>query len=254
MASLTLSDLNFVLAQIKIAEDNAAGTPLTSLIVNPFQSLGLRTVDGSLNNLVAGQSGFGAADNNFAFMLGQVWRVAQDNPNTPAPTLTSYAQTTGNVYDADPRVISNLIVDQTANNPAAVVANGGADPVMSPGLDGVFGTADDVPVFFIPNTTPDEGLSAPFNSWMTLFGQFFDHGLDLINKGGNGSVRILLNGDDPLYNKGADNTAGTLDDLGADMTLGTVDDPFANFMTVTRATVTATDNRGTADTSDDIHY
>ncbi len=254
MASLTLSDLNFVLAQIKIAEDNAAGTPLTSLIASPFQSLGLRTVDGSLNNLVAGQSGFGAADNNFAFMLGQVWRVAQDNPNTPAPTLTSYAQTTGNVYDADPRVISNLIVDQTANNPASVVANGGADPVMSPGLDGVFGTADDVPVFFIPNTTPDEGLSAPFNSWMTLFGQFFDHGLDLINKGGNGSVRILLNGDDPLYNKGADNTAGTLDDLGADMTLGTVDDPFANFMTVTRATVTATDNRGTADTSDDIHY
>ena len=35
-------------------------------------------------------------------------------------------------------------------------------------------------------------LSAPFNSWFTLFGQFFDHGLDLVNKGGNGTVFIPL--------------------------------------------------------------
>ena len=47
---------------------------------------------------------------------------------------------------------------------------------------------DDRPVFFIPNVAPDEGLSAPFNSWFTFFGQFFDHGLDLVNKGGNGTV------------------------------------------------------------------
>ena len=40
------------------------------------------------------------------------------------------------------------------------------------------------------NVTPDEGLSAPFNSWFTFFGQFFDHGLDLVNKGGNGTVFI----------------------------------------------------------------
>ena len=50
----------------------------------------------------------------------------------------------------------------------------------------------------IPNTTPDEGLSAPFNSWFTFFGQFFDHGLDLTNKGGNGTVFIPLQADDPL--------------------------------------------------------
>jgi Ca2+-binding RTX toxin-like protein len=266
MATLTLADLDFILQQIEIAEAHAAGTPLTELINDQFMAFGLRTVDGSYNNLVAGQSGFGAADNNFVFMLGQVWRVAQDNPNTPAPTLTSYTQYTGAVYDADPRIISNLIVDQTPNNPAAVEANGGAPISSSPGLDGIFGTADDREVFFIPNTSPDEGLSAPFNSWMTLFGQFFDHGLDLINKGGNGSVRILLKYDDPLYNKGADGEAGTLDDLGADMIQGTRDDPFANFMTITRASVvassagadgilgdiaaTTTVNEG----ADDIHY
>ena len=57
---------------------------------------------------------------------------------------------------------------------------------------------DDRPVFFIPNVTPDEGLSAPFNSWFTFFGQFFDHGLDLVDKGGNGTVFIPLQADDPL--------------------------------------------------------
>ncbi len=31
--------------------------------------------------------------------------------------------------------------------------------VVSPGLDGIFGTADDVDVFFIPNSTPDAGLT-----------------------------------------------------------------------------------------------
>ena len=52
---------------------------------------------------------------------------------------------------------------------------------------------------YLPNVAPDEGLSAPFNSWFTLFGQFFDHGLDLVNKGGSGTVFIPLQPDDPLY-------------------------------------------------------
>ena len=55
----------------------------------------------------------------------------------------------------------------------------------------------------IVNAAPDEGLSAPFNSWFTLFGQFFDHGLDLVEKGGNGTVFIPLLPDDPLYVAGA---------------------------------------------------
>ena len=55
------------------------------------------------------------------------------------------------------------------------------------------------PTSIMPNVAPDEGLSAPFNSWFTLFGQFFDHGLDLVNKGGSGTVFIPLQPDDPLY-------------------------------------------------------
>ena len=44
----------------------------------------------------------------------------------------------------------------------------------------------------IPNVAPDIGDSAPYNSLFTLFGQFFDHGLDLISKGGSGTVYIPL--------------------------------------------------------------
>ncbi len=82
-------------------------------------------------------------------------------------------------------------------------------------LLGLHGITLDGANLHIPNVAPDEGLSAPFNSWFTLFGQFFDHGLDLVNKGGNGSVMIPLQPDDPLW----DPTPGA-----------------PNFMILTRAT------------------
>ena len=87
---------------------------LRDLLPNVQVPFGLRTVDGSFNNLFAGQSEFGAADNLFPRLLDPVFRTADGG--------TSYAQTSGTVIDAQPRIISNLIVDQTANNPAAVAA------------------------------------------------------------------------------------------------------------------------------------
>jgi hypothetical protein len=85
------------------------------------------------------------------------------------------------------------------NGPAGDdVLKDGVQIVKSPGLDGQFGTADDRDVFYFPNVTPDAGLGAPFNAWFTFFGQFFDHGLDLVTKGGNGTVFIPLKADDPL--------------------------------------------------------
>src|SRR5262249_21916587 len=130
-------------------------------------------------------------------------------------TPTSYQQTSGFVFDSQPRTISNLIVDQTANNPAAVAAaaaNPGSETITSPGLDGVFGTVDDRSVFMIPNVKPDFGLTASFNTWMTFFGQFFDHGLDLVTKGGNGTIFVPLKPDDPLFNPGPDGIPNTADD------------------------------------------
>ena len=156
---------------------------------------------------------------------------------------TSYQQTSGTVVDPEPRIISNLIVDQTSNNPAAVAVAGSAgvdgiwgtaDDVLNDGvsilrtragLDGLPGTADDVADFSFANEAPDAALSAPFNLWFVFFGQFFDHGLDLVQKGGSGTVFIPLQPDDPLIN-GLDGTPGTDDDLPA----------FLQFMVLTRAT------------------
>src|SRR4029077_13430481 len=158
------SDLEFILAQIEIAERNAAGESLVDILPNVQVPWGLRTVDGRFNNLVfsenlgINQTEFGAADTVFPRMLNPVFRLADEvpadffGPGSPA-MQTSYAQTAGIVVDAQPRIISNLIVDQTSNNPAAVAAaaqNPGASTIFSPGRDGVFGTADDTPVFYIP--------------------------------------------------------------------------------------------------------
>src|SRR5262245_21239739 len=129
MVSFIRSDLEFILQQIIIAERNADGEQLIDILPNVQVPFGLRTVDGSFNNLVTGQSEFGAADNLFPRLLDPLFRPAYDRA--------------GMVVDSQPRIISNLIVDQTASNPAAVAANGGADPDISPGLEGIFGTPDD---------------------------------------------------------------------------------------------------------------
>ncbi|WP_223555859.1 peroxidase family protein [Pseudomonas sp. BF-R-01] len=214
MANFNKSDLEFILKQIFIAEAHADGASLSDLLPNSQVPFGLRTVDGSYNNLVTGQSEFGAADNAFPRLLDPSF-------------LASYSGT-GDVIDPQPRIISNLIVDQTANNPAAVAANGGADPVISPGPDGVFGTDDDKQVFFIPNQSADAGLTAGFNSWMTFFGQFFDHGLDLVSKSATDFVFIPLQPDDPLFVPGSPTNFMVLPravrTAGADGIVGTTDD------------------------------
>ena len=255
------SDLQFILDQIKIAEAHAAGADLASLLPNARMALGLRTVDGSFNNLLEINSQdviFGAADNTFPRMFPAEFRNENDegagfDSNGPGPggvvTNTNYG-TTGNVVDSDPRMISNLIVEQTANNPAAYAL------AYDPGVDGVLGTAlnrgDDVlregveivqgtradgstfETFVFPNVAPDVGLSAPFNAWMTFFGQFFDHGLDLVSKGGNGNVYIPLAADDPLV-LGAD---GILDNPDTPEIESSDDLPVTQrFMVMTRATL-----------------
>src|SRR5499433_2708492 len=206
------SDLEFILKQIEIAERNAAGESLLDILPNVEVPWGLRTVDGTFNNIYLTQAQFG-----------------------------------GTVIDPTPRIISNLIVDQTANNPAAYAA------AFDPGPDGILHTADDVlkddphravahivtgtrtdgttfQVYQFDNVSPDFGLSLPVNQWMTFFGQFFDHGLDLINKGGNGFIFVPLKPDDPLFKPGSP----------------------TNFMVETRATMLPGPD-GILGTADDIH-
>ena len=323
MVSYIRSDLEFILDQIKIAEANAGGQPLfggpNPLVPSYNNSFGLRTVDGSYNHLLPGQERWGAADVPFPELVTPTYRPAgstsfdPDGPSGPAPAMpTSLNYNPSNnpgsiVVDSSLRTISNLLVDQTLGNPAAILeglSRAGVAPaqqmadlaaitaiyqtfkpastaeyqarvvltnaqtaalVANDGLPGdtaaevaaqaalaaaqaahtvtlgnltaaravrdaavePFGITMDGDNVSLPNVSPDVGLSASFNSWFTLFGQFFDHGLDLVNKGGSGVVFVPLNPDDPLYVQGSS----------------------TNFMALTRATVSAgPDNvMGTAD-------
>ncbi len=297
---LNLADLVFVLRQIKIAEANSSGTPLTEIwvdidgnvvppgtegailaIASPMAPFGLRTVDGSNNNIVPGRELWGAADQPMPRLLPSYYRNEGDDAPFFGVTNNNYAVNrdpvdgvpSGNVVDTDPRLISNLVSDMSFNNPAAIVAalsfaefNGAfAGEIYGPGgaletiqdafadlravldnphtsdqadaaneaFDAVlagFGVEHNGSSISIPNIAPDEGLSVPFNAWMTFFGQFFDHGLDLINKGGNGTVYVPLLADDPLMTHGADGIAGTGDELSLPQ------NSHLAFMALTRAT------------------
>lgn len=304
---LNQHDLEFILKQIKIAEANstahsgAGAVPLTLVKVDangnygavgtpalpqPHLPYGLRTVDGSYNNLLPGRELWGASDQIMPRMLQPNWNNEEDEGtgvdiNGPAPggevTNTNYGAT-GDVVDSDPRTVTNLIVDQTLKNPAAIMAalkyagfegtgaeflgaveeiqsahnayttaaaNGGDGSAQLAARDALladYGIEMDGNTVLLPNVAPDEGLSAPFNGWMTFFGQFFDHGLDLIHKGDNGTVWVPLAADDPLRTHGPDGFAGSGDEVpdhlafmaitrlkpeagsGADGVLGTPDD------------------------------
>ena len=139
---------------------------------------------------------------------------------------SSYAQKRGFVFDTQPRLISNLIVDQTSTNPAAVAAaefpvrtqrtraSSPARPIPAHGDPAALPTAacPSHKTLFIPNVTTDVGLSPPYNSLFTFFGQFFDHGVDQTVKSG-GTVFVPLRADDPLITLGPDGIAGTGDEV-----------------------------------------
>ena len=85
------SDLEFILQQIIIAERNAAGEALIDILPNSLVPFGLRTVDGSFNNLIEGQENFGATDELFPRLTDPFFRTAEAE--------TSYTQTSGLVIE-----------------------------------------------------------------------------------------------------------------------------------------------------------
>lgn len=177
--------------------------------------LGLRTVDGQCNNIsrvmaetnptapsdVADTAAWGAAEQKFN-------RLEQRSTGSSNADRAKYDVPSASVSDATPRTISNLISDQSVGNPAAIAAAtesadvlyGAAGFVTENSVNATNGSV--TTVLDIPNITADYNVSAGYDSWFTLFGQFFDHGLDLIPKAG-ASVLIPLLKDDPLYVQGS---------------------------------------------------
>ncbi|MBA4094740.1 MAG: hypothetical protein C0489_11730, partial [Candidatus Accumulibacter sp.] len=127
-------------------------------------------------------------------------------------------------------VAATTLRDAVVTGPAATAA---AEAAAEAADDAVFaeleshGIALDGVNVVVPNVSADLGDTAPYNSFFTIFGQFFDHGLDLTTKGGNGQVIIPLQPDDPLYGTGPTNfmvmTRAT-NQPGPDGVRGTADD------------------------------
>ena len=98
-----------------------------------------------------------------------------------------------NLYDSSPRVISNLVANQSTE---ALNAIGYTDQQAA------LAVQDD------PSATPGGRLSPltgnvnplPYSGMMTIFGQFFDHGLDFVHKGADGLILVPLLPGDALYN------------------------------------------------------
>ena len=243
--TITPGDLAFILRQIKVAErhsrtltpQNPCGTlvgPDRDQVPDRLTPYGLRTVDGSCNNLHAGRERMAAADLSFPRTTNPRFRDAEPSPpgffgpGGPTVTSSSYAQVRGPVFDSGPRLVSTLVHDQTSANHAAVAAarfpvrsqsdpglfpcTTDPDPLAIPPVEGVpAGCVPSHTTLFIPNVTTDVGLSPPYNSVFTFFGQFFDHGVDQTVKGKD-AVFVPLRADDPLV-AGRDHRLGTVDDL-----------------------------------------
>ncbi|WP_139103236.1 peroxidase family protein, partial [Pararhodobacter sp. CCB-MM2] len=202
--------------------------------------VGLREQSGVHNNLNAGEptQTWGVSGATFIRLVpANFWDYVSGidytpltDVNDPTPRLISRTITTGGVelaqyaaggimYWSQDRWASDedyrqQIQDQWAAFNEGVEFNAagqteGAAVVVDHGLIAELGQTD----FQNPGSAEvflgsmNAGV-APTNSWFSLFGQFFDHGLDFVEKSSsNGKITIALTEDDPLYNA-IDTTTG----------------------------------------------
>ena len=194
MNLLDSTDIAFILNQLRLL-GNDPRTTQGGTILDPR---GIREVQGIGNNLL--NPSWGNADTLFPRLTQQHWQSSEGTFTfgrsglAVNPTPTSYSVRDVNVVDSNPRVISNLVANQASNALSAIGLSTEGQQKLA--------VMDD------PSATPGGRLSPltgadnplPYSSYMTLFGQFFDHGLDLVQKGKDGSILVQLLPGDPLYN------------------------------------------------------
>jgi len=205
---LNAADLDFIYFQLTLPGNDPRRAPLGTQL-DPW---GIRDVQGIGNNLL--NPVWGAADQLFPRLVASSWSQAQGSytvgPFGFVQNLTPISYATRalfdgvagrwnpvNLIDATPRQISNLVANQS---PEALSAIG----YLTPG-EQALAVLDD------PSATPGGRLSPltgtmnplPYSSYLTMVGQFFDHGLDFVHKGVDGSVMVPLLPGDPLYVEGS---------------------------------------------------
>ncbi|BAU73409.1 peroxidase family protein [Metapseudomonas furukawaii] len=184
--------------------------------------IGLRNVSGFFNNLTHDGHAWGSFGQDFIRLtLPDYSHYVQQNagnaawqdylashPGADLGSATPYADPNASVVDYTPRMISQTIASggvvfaRDAQGHIVHDANGVA-VVSDAGLLGQLGEADptspDSGQFFIRNLNTVAGDPST-TGWFTLFGQFFDHGLDFIDKPSQtATITIPLAPDDPLY-------------------------------------------------------
>ena len=125
-----------------------------------------------------------------------------------------YANPFLTVYDYTPRMISQLVDSQEALNRVNDATKSTATPDGAYLTDNISYYLTDINTGITQATSTTETFQRNLNTlggdpsltgWNTLFGQFFDHGLDFIGKGGNtingvgSKIYIPLATTDPLY-------------------------------------------------------
>ena len=206
---MTSSWAAFLPAVVTAAATTAAG---------PSEPYGLRNVQGLFNNISNPSSAaWGAAFSPFArssnanygnYMTGAVnlsalyanpfTTVNDSTPRMISQTVDSYAAMT-RVEAAAPGTVTDHLVYQITDIVTGQPQVGGFDSAGLPLAGGLYFVDD-----FIRNLNTLSG-DPSLTGWSVLFGQFFDHGLDAIGKGGNttagvsSKVYIALDPTDPLY-------------------------------------------------------
>jgi len=172
---INLSDLDFILKQLRLPNNQP---------VLPIDMTGIRDVSGVGNNI--NFPTWGATDTpftrlftpNFTNYIPNTWN---GNPFSSNPGVaSSYATRDINLQDATPRQISNIVANSDGISQLLIQD----DPLTTPG----------------GRLNPLTGLVNPlvYSGYLSLVGQFFDHGLDFVQKGADGYVVIKLDDNDPL--------------------------------------------------------
>jgi hypothetical protein len=179
---------------------------------------GIRNPDGTLNNLTSSfTSSWGATGQDFMklvhadyghYVSENLSNVAL-NPGTHnfhgvtngVTSQADYSNPFASVVDYTPRMISQTVTSSVSDSNSGAT---GMDTAIANGLepetlnftDSNGGAHTETLIRSVNSVALDPSLSG----WNTLFGQFFDHGLDFIAKPGGGpTITIALSPDDPLY-------------------------------------------------------
>lgn len=205
--TIGLLDLRFLLSRVRgewLPEEQGGLVPQGPTGIRDVQGVGNNTL-----NELSPNWWFGAADTLFPRLtfnrltaptikndvISSPFANSQRGPDkTIAIGDTTVAN--GSVDALNPRNISNLIGD--SSNPVGFQSLDPTDPNYAAKLQ----------LKLMDNPTgrvsPVSGAvnPLPYSNWMSQFGQFFDHGLDFVNKGVDGKVIVELLPSDGLYTAG----------------------------------------------------